>query len=140
MTIQLRIKIIQAIEGAGNFFCTMTATMSIPPVLPPSLNANAMAAPIPIPPARAANIFSSKISCGIFRCSMTVSQTVCMTTLSMERIANFFFTQKKERISKGALIQKIEMLCGTFPWVAFSTMMAIPVTPPVAKLLGAIRQ
>ena len=47
---------INEMDVAVIFFCIITATISAPPVLPPTLKASAMAKPIQIPAANAAKI------------------------------------------------------------------------------------
>ena len=137
---QLTMKIIQAMEGAGNFFCTTTAMTSAPPVLPPALKPSAIEMPIPMPPASAAKIFSGNTSVGTCSRSKSIKKTDCKITWAKVRSANFFFTTKKASTRRGRLMKNTEILCGILPLVAFSRMMAIPVTPPMAKSLGAIRQ
>ena len=122
----------------------ITATISAPPVLPPALNAKAIATPIQSPAATAANILEvsppGKISFNVGNSfSMIKRNTDCVAMLKTDKMANRRFTKKNAMITRGKLMQKDIMLCGTFPLDATLIKMEMPAAPPMVKSLGVMR-
>ena len=60
--------------------------------------------------------------------------------LSADSKAKRFFTKKNANKTRGAFKQNTAILCGMAPFVAILIRMAIPDTPPIVKLLGAIKE
>ena len=52
-------------------------------------------------------------------------------------MANFFFTKKKEKMTRGILTEKTMMYCGIEN--ASSRRIAIPLMPPIVNSLGKIK-
>ena len=135
---------INEMDVAVIFFCIITATISAPPVLPPTLKASAMAKPIQIPAANAAKIFSLSppvnwiLKLGI-KFSKMERQRDCITIFAVVITANFLFTKKKERIISGKFSANDAILCGIKPLVATLIRIASPAAPPMVKLFGVIK-